>query len=76
MREERFGSHQTWSRSFCLTLTLRELVAAAEKLERDTGRPVLVSLPAPVEDLKEGLHGPAGRDLKITAADVPWFQSA
>ncbi len=74
-RGRSFRSYASFNPSHAGTLTLNDFTAMIEQLENETGRPVLLSLPERVENLKAGNHNWSfGKVLKIIPDEVPLFQ--
>ena len=75
IRENRFGSYVRLRASLERVLTLAEISAVAEHVQEETGRPVLLALPARVAKLEEYVRrGDFGRRFQISADELQNFQ--
>jgi hypothetical protein len=75
IREERFGDHCRFIGPYNQPRTLGDVIGAAERLFRETGKPVIVALMRPPAETGDDVLGvPFGRHLYMAADQVERFR--
>lgn len=76
-REERFGTFVRFMQPFNRDLSLTEVVRAARRLNQETGHPVLISLAAPIAEIRAwSQKHPSQRMLLVSDDEAQDFEAS